>query len=156
MCSSFKLHVNGKVHEYSPGSKILVLNTPYEPNAEQGYLATWGIYGGERYNARGESIMDLDLWVGPFITGRVLIPVSSFREYTCDFRSDDNRVLMVAGILKDNEVAMITTDANEMVARVHHRMPAIIPWDLQLDYLLGTPEDAQKMLVPYPGFLHAS
>jgi putative SOS response-associated peptidase YedK len=54
--------------------------------------------------------------------------------------------------------AVLTTDANALVARLHPRMPAILrPQDeaIWLDPLLS-PEQAQTLLAPYPaGLLHA-
>jgi putative SOS response-associated peptidase YedK len=54
--------------------------------------------------------------------------------------------------------AVLTTDANPLVARLHPRMPAILrPQDeaIWLDPLL-LPEQAQTLLEPYPaGLLHA-
>ena len=48
---------------------------------------------------------------------------------------------------------IITTDANELVARMHDRMPAIIPEDqygLWLDPLTDDPKELLPLLKPYP------
>lgn len=50
--------------------------------------------------------------------------------------------------------AIITTEANEVMARVHHRMPAIIPpdeRDLWLDPKVEDPDVLVQLLRPYDG-----
>jgi putative SOS response-associated peptidase YedK len=46
---------------------------------------------------------------------------------------------------------IITTDANEAVARIHDRMPVILPMDAIDTWLTGPPEAAREVLAPYPG-----
>lgn len=48
---------------------------------------------------------------------------------------------------------IITTQANEKLSRIHHRMPVILPRsaeDLWLDPGLRDPEHLRQLLVPYP------
>jgi putative SOS response-associated peptidase YedK len=46
---------------------------------------------------------------------------------------------------------IITTDANEAVARIHDRMPVILPMDAIDTWLTGPPEAARAVLEPYAG-----
>lgn len=46
---------------------------------------------------------------------------------------------------------IVTTEANEQVARIHDRMPVILPRDAVDTWLTGAPEEATKLLTPYAG-----
>ena len=46
---------------------------------------------------------------------------------------------------------IVTTDANEQVARIHDRMPVILPMDAIDTWLTAPPDEALKLLKPYPG-----
>jgi putative SOS response-associated peptidase YedK len=46
---------------------------------------------------------------------------------------------------------IITTDANEAIARIHDRMPVILPMDAIDTWLTGPFEAAQALLKPWPG-----
>jgi putative SOS response-associated peptidase YedK len=46
---------------------------------------------------------------------------------------------------------VVTTDANETVARVHDRMPVILPMDAVDTWLTAPPDEARALLKPYAG-----
>ena len=46
---------------------------------------------------------------------------------------------------------IVTTDANEHVARIHDRMPVILPMDAVETWLTGPPDAALALLKPYAG-----
>jgi len=46
---------------------------------------------------------------------------------------------------------IVTTDANEAVARIHDRMPVILPPDAAEAWLAGPPAEALALLKPYEG-----
>jgi putative SOS response-associated peptidase YedK len=46
---------------------------------------------------------------------------------------------------------IVTTDANEAIARVHDRMPVILPMDAIDTWLTGPPDAARELLKPYAG-----
>jgi putative SOS response-associated peptidase YedK len=48
---------------------------------------------------------------------------------------------------------IVTTDANEQVARIHDRMPVILPLDAVDTWLTAPPDEARALLKPYPGEL---
>lgn len=50
-----------------------------------------------------------------------------------------------------NGHATPTVDANESVARVHDRMPVILPMDAIDTWLTGSPDEARALLKPYEG-----
>ncbi|HUP31063.1 MAG TPA: SOS response-associated peptidase [Usitatibacter sp.] len=46
---------------------------------------------------------------------------------------------------------IVTTDANESVARIHDRMPVILPMDAIDEWLTAPPDEARRLLKPYEG-----
>ena len=46
---------------------------------------------------------------------------------------------------------IVTTDANESVARIHDRMPVILSMDAIDTWLAAPPDEARKLLKPYEG-----
>jgi putative SOS response-associated peptidase YedK len=46
---------------------------------------------------------------------------------------------------------IVTTEANESIARIHDRMPVILPMDAVQTWLTAPPEEACKLLKPYAG-----
>ena len=46
---------------------------------------------------------------------------------------------------------IVTNEANESVARIHDRMPVILPMDAIETWLTAAPEDARQLLKPYEG-----
>lgn len=48
---------------------------------------------------------------------------------------------------------IVTTDANEQVARIHDRMPVILPMDAVDTWLTAPPDEARQLLKPWEGEL---
>jgi putative SOS response-associated peptidase YedK len=46
---------------------------------------------------------------------------------------------------------IVTTDANESVAKIHDRMPVILPLDAVDTWLTAPPDEARALLKPYDG-----
>ena len=46
--------------------------------------------------------------------------------------------------------SIITTEANDLVRVIHARMPVILPQAAEEAWLFGSPDEAQRALVPYP------
>jgi putative SOS response-associated peptidase YedK len=112
----------------------------------------WGIDG--RINARAETVTQRNL---PF---RCVIFADGFYEWRgrkpVYYTLSDDRVFAFAGVFEPVTngpvpCAIITVAANELVARVHDRMPAILTDDL--DGWLApkdlSPEQARTFLKPY-------
>jgi putative SOS response-associated peptidase YedK len=47
--------------------------------------------------------------------------------------------------------AVVTTEPNDLVADLHHRMAVILPAGREREWLTASPEDATDLLQPYPG-----
>jgi putative SOS response-associated peptidase YedK len=118
-------------------------------------LARWGlipfftttlseIKGLSTINARAETIATSKTWREPFRKRRCLVPASAFYEWPENapkprqpyvFDTTDASMFAFAGLWdawKDAEghwlqsFAIVTTDANELMARIHSRMPVIL------------------------------
>lgn len=67
----------------------------------------------------------------------------------------DDRPLLMAGVWDnwkgDDTAAIITTDANNLMATIHDRMPVIISRDQAHDWVYG--DSPESHLVPYPSEL---
>jgi putative SOS response-associated peptidase YedK len=46
---------------------------------------------------------------------------------------------------------IMTTDANDTVAKIHDRMPVILPKDSEDTWLHGNAHEARMLLTPYAG-----
>lgn len=151
-----------------------------------GLIPSWAkdpAIGNRMINARGETVAEKPSFRTALRRRRCLIPVDGFYEWQgrngrkqpVRFVAADGGVFAFAGLWEswrppdpkggstDGEViytcTIITTDANEFVRPVHHRMPVIVPpedYDLWLDreiqdpeavlpLLKGAPEDALEM-----------
>lgn len=85
-------------------------------------------------NARSETLLEKKMFANDAATHRCIVPAKGFYEWDSHkhkfaFESPNNRYLFMAGIYreKENEVTIITTDANELMQPIHSRMPLIIP-----------------------------
>jgi len=120
-------------------------------------------------NARGESVADKPFFRSAFKQHRCLVLADGFyewwraskgkRPYRITLRSKEpfafagiwSRVHDVRG-KPHSTFAIITTTANELVAKIHERMPVILPPEDEEDWLnpqLGL-DEAKAMLSPYP------
>jgi putative SOS response-associated peptidase YedK len=95
-------------------------------------------------NAKAESIMVKPIWKQPFKKRRCLIPADAFYEWQEDdaktkqpyaFSMRDGELFAFAGVWErwmtpDNKpidsFAIVTTESNELAAKVHTRMPVIV------------------------------
>ncbi len=120
-------------------------------------------------NARAETVAVKPVFRGAFKRFRCLIPASGFYEWMKSGRKSvphyiymrDRRPFLMAGIyerwtLAGGEefcgCAIITVEANALIKKVHHRMPAIIPPDkAELWLLRGSSEvSLLELLRPFP------
>jgi putative SOS response-associated peptidase YedK len=111
-------------------------------------------------NARSETIREKPSFKQAFSRRRCIIPASGFFEWDRKespalpwyFSLRDNLPMALAGIYEEKEgeggtCAIITTDANGPVSRVHHRMPVILSPEAAGTWLL---EPDPSLLVPLP------
>ena len=120
-------------------------------------------------NARGESVAAKPAFRDAFRQRRCLVPATGFYEwkalarvkqpYLIRLRSGE--LFSFAGLWEtwsgpEAEVrsfTIITTEPNELMARIHNRMPAIIPraqYARWLDPALCGPVEVQAMIASYP------
>lgn len=144
-----------------------------------GYL-TWGLIppwakdkriGSKMINARGETIAEKPSFKRAFQSRRCIIPSNGFYEWKKPdgekqpyfISMKDEPLLAFAGLWEKwidkqaNEViftcTIITTDANETIMPLHHRMPVILNKAAQhvwLDNERFSEEQLQSLIRPYP------
>ncbi|MHA1989761.1 MAG: SOS response-associated peptidase [Candidatus Hodarchaeales archaeon] len=136
----------------------------------------WGLVeGSQLFKARSETIHEKSTFKEAFRNRRCLILANGFFEWTHGegvknviphyFTIKNEKIFTVAGIFnskfdkEDNQInyrfAVITTDANELVATVFHRMAVIVSTKDIVKWLdPKTPEEKlRKMLKPYDSSL---
>lgn len=139
MCGRYALHANPDVvalqfgldrvpdfkrsYNIAPATDILVVR---ERSAA---LARWGLRG--RYaNLRAETVL------AKFRrSGRCLVPASGFYEWKLEgtrkqpyyFFPRDEPLFAFAAVCEGDTCSLITTEPNAVVAKVHDRMPLVLP-----------------------------
>ena len=125
--------------------------------------------GNRMINARAETVREKPSYKNAIKKRRCLIPASGFYEWKKDgkakvphyFRLKSGKPFGLAGLWetwKDPDGQMLktftilTTEPNELAARVHNRMPVIIPENGYATWLdiANPPEAVQALLAPYP------
>jgi len=140
--------------------------------AQWGLVPTWSKgpgSGPQPINARSETIAEKPLFRGAFRRKRCIVPASGFFEWRVEGKAKqpfyihpaEGDLFAFAGLLEDwqgpngellNTTCIITTAPNELMVRIHDRMPVILPrdaWALWLDPL-AQPAELQGLLRPYP------
>jgi putative SOS response-associated peptidase YedK len=125
--------------------------------------------GYKTINARGESVAAKPAFRAAFRQRRCLVPATGFYEWKALagakqpylIRLNGGELFSFAGLWEtwagpEGEVrsfTIITTGPNELMARIHERMPAIIPraqYARWLDPALHDPVELQPMIASYP------
>ncbi|MGG5808789.1 SOS response-associated peptidase [Falsiroseomonas sp. CW058] len=122
-------------------------------------------------NARADTLAEKPSFRDAFAKRRCLVPMDGFYEWRKDEAGGKQAYavalasgapMAVAGLWEGwkapdgtwlRSFTVITTDANEKQALVHHRMPVILPpevWDAWLGEEEHPPEDLLELLVPSP------
>jgi len=114
------------------------------------------------FNARAETIATRKSFAGPFRHRRCLIPASGFYEWRDEggkrktryyVTSKSGAPLTFAGVWERNErldlesCAIIVTEANEVIAPIHDRMPVILAPE---DWAAWLAEPREDLLRPAP------
>ena len=136
-----------------------------------GLIPSWSVDGKGFINARAETLEEKPSFSESFRLRRCLIPADGFFEWKRTGRekrpyyiqSIDQGPVMFAGIWDSwrspggvvTSCAIITTAANELVAQLHDRMPAILPAEVHEAWLDTRTNRAEllRMLRPYPASL---
>ncbi len=91
-------------------------------------------------NARLETLLEKPLFQKHFVERRCLIPVNHFYEWDREkdkFRVATNEaVFSLAGLYReDGKVALLTRQAGDDLASIHHREPVYVPRELERRFL---------------------
>jgi putative SOS response-associated peptidase YedK len=117
-------------------------------------------------NARAETVTTKPAFRAAYKARRCLIPASGFYEWKRDVEPKqpyfihrrDNNPMAFAGLWETWQGAdktiesctIVTTEANEMMAKLHNRMPVILdPEDFDW-WMTGAAHEVGQLLVPYP------
>ena len=143
-----------------------------ESNENTARLLRWGMTGVGRarrplFNARAETVNKLPSFRPAFAGRRCLIPANGFYEWRKDasgrktpvwFRREDDAPVAFAGIWARERAAVgevetcavITCEANGLVAPVHHRMPVIVPRTAYREWLNPDTESERLLALLRP------
>jgi putative SOS response-associated peptidase YedK len=145
-------------------------------------MARWGFIpyfakarneGFKHINARGETVASNGIFKHAYRSRRVLMPITGYFEWQDIFGTGKNKQpyaiamaddspFCLAAIRQDwrdpatgeevTSFCILTCEPNEMMARIHNRMPVILRRE---DYLrwLGDEADPADLLKPYPAHL---
>ncbi len=140
------------------------------------FLFRWGfpsLFDGKRrllINARSEHAAEKPLFAPHFIRQRCVIPTAGFFEWAHSgshtdpsrkyrFNLPQSGMLFLAGFFRESptvtnerEFLILTRDANDSMAPIHHRMPVILRREHIEEYLLST-VSAQMLLNETPPVL---
>jgi putative SOS response-associated peptidase YedK len=113
-------------------------------------------------NARAETLRERPMFRAAFARGRCLVVADGFFEWDRRgehpqpwwFRDAAGRGLLFAAVMSEaheaeahDPFAIVTVPANEPIAAIHDRMPAIIDPAAHEQWLFGPPLDAARLLV---------
>ena len=161
----------GPRYNIAPGQKIAVVTEAKSGRELDGY--TWGLIPSwakedskfsKPINARAETLLEKPTFRGAIKQRRCLIPADGFYEWHTEgkiktphhIHLKDGRLFAFAGLWEEwhgeRTCAIITTEPNSLMERIHNRMPVILPPDLEDAWLDPSvdAEAAMAMLKAYP------
>lgn len=125
--------------------------------------ATWGYPGfqnkGVIINARSESVADKPTFRDGFLNHRCIVPTNGYYEWSRSkvkyrFNLPDTQMVYLAGIYRNTpegiRFVILTTDANESVSPIHHRMPVILTPDMRDAWMYSAREALDCLRTPIP------
>jgi putative SOS response-associated peptidase YedK len=165
-------------YNIAPSQDVAIVRLDEEQNREM-TLVRWGLlpswvkdpkdFKASTINARADKVVDSPSYREPFKRRRCLVPASGFYAWKrvggskqpYFIRYKDGRPLAFAGLwdrwTRGDEAiescTIITTDANDLMKDIHHRMPVVLApnaFDLWLGEESATKEELEGLLVPYP------
>jgi putative SOS response-associated peptidase YedK len=153
----------------APSQKLVVVPNDGQKTARLmhwGLVPRWSKDGkGAQINARVEGVADKPFFRDAFRKRRCVVLVDGFYEWGPGdqggkqpwyFGVSDGRPFAIAGLYETwrapdgterEGVALLTVEANELVGRVHHRMPVLLP-RASFDAWLAPGEADPKALLP--------
>jgi len=174
-------------YNIAPSQQIAAVAENSEGERRLGRLQ-WGLVprwskdpeiGSKMINARAETVSEKNSFKSAFKKRRCLIPADGFYEWQRNqsgsgpkqpyyIRLETGTPYAFAGLWetwegedgrKIHSTTIITTEANELVGGIHHRMPVILPpesYGTWLDTFIQEPEELMPLLGPYPsGWMEA-
>lgn len=140
-------------YNVAPTQLAPVIRAGSKPGSYRGSLLRWGFepawsddptIASRLSNARAETLHAKPTFRTAFAKQRCLVPVSGFFEWDQStspstpyhFRRESGEPFMLAGLWepgtapRPDTFTIITTEPNDLVRPIHHRMPAIIPPEL--------------------------
>ncbi len=171
-------------YNIAPGQVVPIVMIDSKPQIA---MMRWGLVpywakdesiGYRMINARSETLAEKPSFRKPLESRRCLVPADGFFEWRQEgsgkrktpmrFRLKNHEVFGFAGLWDrwrqpDGEMlqtfTIITTDANELVGKVHDRMPVIMPQEAERTWLSSEKVDTKSLLAlltPYPAELMES
>ena len=169
-------------YNVAPTQDVLAVRPEAEDGAEvEAVMMRWGLVpfwaddlrmSAKMINARSETVSSKPAFRDAFVNRRCLIVADGFIEWQRIgrekqpfwFRLRNEEPFAFAGLwerwrdthgLSIETCTILTTDANELVAGVHDRMPVILPRDVYADWLDHSVDSKslRELLVPLPGDL---
>ncbi|MBI5119297.1 SOS response-associated peptidase [Candidatus Poribacteria bacterium] len=166
-------------YNVAPSQPILTVRVSPETGKREFAWLRWGLVphwaqdpsiGNRMINARGETVAEKPAFRDAFQRRRCLVPASGFFEWKKGerrkqpyyIRMKDGRLFVFAGLWDlwkgpdgspVESCTLITTDANNVVAQLHDRMPVIMPhaaYDLWLGTEIQERGHLLSLLHPYP------
>ncbi len=128
-----------------------------------GFISPWAKdpFDKERlrpFNARSESVEEKKLFSGSWKYKRCLIPSSGFFEKKYRIRKENYETFWLGGIWSKwnsndgdeiESFCILTTEPNELVKPLHHRMPVVVPNGYEEQWIEQVKDSAQlKGLLP--------
>ncbi len=162
-------------YKIAPTQSVLAIRHPRQLVALRwGLIPSWAKdakIASSTINARGDTVADKPAFRSAFKRRRCLVLADGYYEWLRDgktkvphlYEMDDGRPFAMAGLWEwwggpdgkspVESCSLITTDANELAAKVHDRMPVILPpeeYDLWLDPEFQDRDKLLSMLRPFP------
>ncbi|HEX8143775.1 MAG TPA: SOS response-associated peptidase [Pyrinomonadaceae bacterium] len=164
-------------YNIAPTQDILAIR--HSPDGKEAGMFKWGLIpswakdasiGAKLINARSETVGEKPSFREAFKRRRCIIPVDGFYEWQRTgnkkqpyyFHFKDNRLFGFAGLWEKwrtpegkslESCSILTTEANEVLSAIHHRMPVILhpdTYDLWLDEDERNRDSRKELLRPYP------
>ena len=139
-------------YNIAPGEAVPAVIRRQAARRSEGVRLNWGLLpswtptdkiGGRFPNARAETLAAKPSFRDAFRHRRCLVPVSGFYEWEVRgrerlpwlFRAPDARPFLLAGVWETRRLpdggdyetcAIVTTEANDLMRPIHHRMPLVV------------------------------
>ncbi len=111
------------------------------------------------FNARAETVEEKKLFIGSWRHKRCLIPASGFFEKKYRIRKENYETFWLGGIwskwsssdgMELESCCVLTTEPNELVKPLHHRMPVVVPRGYEEQWTEQVKDsDELKALLPF-------